>query len=180
MIRRIQRQIISSLSGDISLDSDWWYNSNFRTADTDGWAATRMTRTSGVNSISDGTIIRSGVLSAYCSADNNTHSIFRNYTMFTASDPVLLIFDYYIPSTNTNLDGFSLRSATGGTLIKNISVTGAWTREEIEISSVAVASTDPRINILGTKAGAVTFAGAGSPTDDIFYIQNWQIIKRVA
>lgn len=135
---------------------------NFST-DANGWGGIRIT----VTGNNDAIFGKNNVLKGYASADNASHYFFRiNATEIPSSTWLKIAIKYYIPSANTNVDGIRITKDGGVTSIGTSSVKGNWTT----LISDRVQSTANRFDIFMKKLDAISFAGAGSSSDDIVYI----------
>ncbi|SEM79108.1 hypothetical protein SAMN04489760_14815 [Syntrophus gentianae] len=140
------------------------YTSDFSSG-TDSWTPTRGTRTGNVDSIAG----VSDCLSFYASSDANTsHYIAKSGTLV----PYMyykVILDYYIPSGNTNLDGIRV----GGTGTANaLRTTGSWVTDA---ESIIFTTTATSLIIMAEANFNSSFTGAGSASDDLFYIKNIRV-----
>ncbi|SEM75220.1 hypothetical protein SAMN04489760_14218 [Syntrophus gentianae] len=140
------------------------YASDFSSG-TDSWTPTRGTRTGNV----DGIAGVSDCLSFYASSDANTsHYIARSGTLI----PYMyykVILDYYIPSGNTNLDGIRV----GGTGTANaLRATGSWVTDA---ESIIFTTTATSLIIMAEANFNSSFTGAGSTSDDLFYVKNIRV-----
>jgi hypothetical protein len=138
------------------------YFSDFSSV-TDGWNATRATRTANI----DGIAGQDDCLRVYASSDaNSTHYIGRSGTL-VPNRWYRVSLDYYIPSGNTNVNG--IRLATGATS-EVWDTIGSWTT-----ASLILYYTNPSLVIYQLKNGSINFTGAGVVTDDLIYIKNIKV-----
>ncbi len=145
------------------------YESDF-SANEDGWTGTRTTVTGNIDGI-DG---EDDCLRITCNSDDNSHLANLTSTM-QSYKKYRLKFKYYIPSTNSNVDGFYMLSSGGYAFTPNPgahSTLDSWTSINIDVLNL-----DP-INNRGLRASLVdgsslTFADAGA--DDVIYIKDVEI-----
>lgn len=171
---------LQSLNGDLlvtglfdkasSFNETNQYTSNF-SAGTDGWLALRGTMTGNVDSING----ENDVLEIYLDTQALPHSM-RKQSVNTVGNAYRFRATVYIPSANTNCDGFSVGDNIGNYYKVFTFSSGSW----IDIDFIYISTaTELRIYALsGTDdpiSGAATFAGAGSSTDDLIYIKNVSI-----
>ena len=137
------------------------YESDF-SAGFDGWTKTTLSDTA---TIEDGIFGEDDVLKIYAEPTNQLHTIGRDDTANPANGGVM-VFDYYIPSSNTNVDG--IRVSDGSTWDASIDVTyDSWQTASYERSVWA----NDRVSLRLESNGSQTFTGAG-PGDDIVYFKN--------
>jgi len=147
------------------------YSSNF-SSNVDGFSNVRSTVTGNNDNISDGNTSKDNVLKYYASNDLGTHYIQRSLGSENGKK-YLLTFDYYIPSENTNVDGFELGNAIEsideleGSVEGNI--VGSWTTHRLLYMSRFTAA---NVRFEMTKVGSGVFTGANDSSDDIIYIKN--------
>jgi hypothetical protein len=128
---------------------------------------------SGVNGTTDGNIDSIGGednnLRFTCDSTSGSH--YARRTVLTVGKSYKVEFDFYIPSSNSNLDGLWLlhgSSATGfadSSPAKNTWLTGS-------ASFTAVSS---QLRWYGTDGGATSFQDAGG--NDVFYVRNVRITQ---
>jgi hypothetical protein len=137
------------------------YESDF-SAGFDGWTKTTLSDTA---TIEDGIFGEDDVLKIYAEPTSQIHSIGRDDTANPANGGVI-VFDYYIPSSNTNVDG--IRISDGSTWDVSIDVTyDSWQTASYERSVWG----NDRVSLRLESNGSQTFTGAG-PGDDIVYFKN--------
>lgn len=156
------------------------YESDFSTG-TDGWNMDNGTITGNVDGISDGIISKDNAVSMYPTNVSAQHRIYKAITSYSISTEkrYRVSFSYYIPSTNSNVDGMLANLAAGfvresGDALQ-ISTTGAWT--EYSVNGYFTFSPDGTFRIYQTVGGNGTFTGAGSSSDDLCYITNFKITQ---
>ena len=143
-----------------------------------------------VDAISDGIISYDDVYSFYSNTNNTLHyiatpNIAPGGINYTAS------FYFYIPSSNTNLDGFIVTGTSQSfiyydwtiTKVSNgesfgdfnygqgrvYNATGSWCKAVLTYYSQ---SNNVNFSFFTQKLGNSTYIGANSPTDDLIYIKN--------
>jgi hypothetical protein len=153
-------------------ESDKWgsqtavYTSDF-SAGVDSWTGAQGTATGNVDTIGG----QDNNLSFYASSANDTH--YLNKTgVFAYGKRYRVLFSYYIPSANTNIDGILFntpgQSTASGTALIAGTTEDVWTTVSVEFTNAIQATS---IAIVGTKAGVRTFVGANSAVDDLFYLR---------
>jgi len=170
------------------------YTSNFA-SDVDSWAAARGTITGNVDGITDGTTSYDDVLSFYADGALNDRYIAKA-TAQVAGKRCIEKFKIYIPSTNTNIDGFAMAIAGGGSssgfyTINSFSVTkvadgtafgtilggqctvcdGFWLQVVCDINYLYPNQTNPGVMMM--KGTSQSFTGANSASDDLVYIYDY-------
>jgi len=137
------------------------YESDF-SAGFDGWTEGSLSDTA---TIEDGIFGEDDVLKIYAEPTNQLHGIGRDDTANPANGGVV-VFDYYIPSSNTNVDG--IRVSDDSTWDASIDVTyDSWQTASYERSVWG----NDRVTLRLESNGSQTFTGAG-PGDDIVYFKN--------
>lgn len=147
----------SDLAGAVSAS----YTSDF-SAGVDGWTGSEMTVSGNVDGIGG----QDNNLSAYASVNNTTHFAAKA-SVLSVGRRYLLTFSYRIPSANTNLKQLLVRDDGSTTISDALTATDAWTSVSLEFVAVSTG-----LRFYGRNASAsITFAGAGSASDDLFYIR---------
>ena len=99
---------------------DQWGEMAIYTADwsagADGWTGTRVTVAGNIDAISDGATSKDNCLRMVCSADDNTHYTTKATPGISTSEDQSVDFWYYIPSGQSNVDGFTLTDSGAVTL----------------------------------------------------------------
>jgi hypothetical protein len=81
-------------------------------------------------------------------------------------------FDYYLPSTNTHVNGVKLLEVDAGWLTTSQVITDTWTSVSVPIYKAAANG----YQIYLTEDDSVFLSGAaGIPTDDVVYIKNFKV-----
>jgi len=143
------------------------YTSDF-TVGVDSWNSLRTTADN-----TDGILSVDNVLRVYASVDDNNHYVYNSGTILDITKKYNLSFDYYIPSANTNVDGFNIRNGIGGNYASSFpsqSITGSWQSISGTLAISPLASGNVQFQL--TKAGDQTYIGAGVITDDLVYFKN--------
>jgi gliding motility-associated-like protein len=137
------------------------YTSDF-SVDEDGWSAVSGTLTGNVGPIA----AVNDVLEFLPTVANSTHYFGNDASV--VGNSISISFDYYIPSANTNVDGFMVYETTGAVLIQDesIAATDSWTNVTIP----AFVATQKGIEIHATTAGVQSFIG--DAINDFIYITN--------
>jgi hypothetical protein len=146
-----------------------FYTSSF-TAGVDGWNAVRSTVTGNVDSIGG----QNDCLSCYADNSTNTHYFYKSTTTDCLGKNVWITLDYYIPSTNTNVDGIRVGSTSSGVGTDGL-VLDTWTTITKAVFISTTASYDVLISMM--DGGVTSFTGAGSASDDLVYIKNVRLQK---
>lgn len=150
---------------------------------TTGWTTQGQSfQSAPLSSISDGTTSLSNVYELYADGSTGLHSVINSYATITRrTSKFRLRFRYYIPSGQTNVNGFNLGTtgAAGDLSIvtgtQSFSTVGTWTTVD-QIIQCADTSTPGsaigglRFFISLTKNGATSFTGANSSSDDRIYL----------
>jgi hypothetical protein len=82
---------------------------------------------------------------------------------------VLIEYEYYIPTTNSNCDGIRSVYDAAGNTIKSSTITGAWTKEQIEFDMTGLGSFR-LLKFVMLDGTTYNFADAGN--DDVVYLKN--------
>ena len=103
-------------------------------------------------------------------ASSGTHFPYR-FNVFGGGGECSISFDYYLPSTNTDIDGIQMSDATND-IGATQTTQDAWT-------SITVSGTlgGTAIYIFSKKGGAKSFTGNGT---DVFYIKNLVVTQTTA
>jgi len=141
----------------------------------DSWSAARSTVSGGNSGVTDGSTSKDNCLKFY--ADNtatNSHYTYRAATTgLVGGQKYRVAGYYYVPSAQTHVDGIQIinntLSADSYKVVTQLSVTGTWTAFSSEF--VAVAYSGQVIDFYATAASSASFTGAGSSSDDRFYLQ---------
>lgn len=161
-----------SIEGTIPVADQWGgadiYTADFTSDSADGWTASAgaVDATTTVGSDSD---------NIQFTTDNSASSAHRLFQTFgsslVANRRYRLSFQYYVPSGNSNIDGFEPRLYNGSTEQETTAVssatTDAWTTYQVEF--VITAASFNRIFIYAMDGGSKTFTDAGG--DDTFAIR---------
>ena len=132
------------------------YTSDF-SADTSSLSGTRVT----ISGNNDGIYGVDDCLKGYASSDNGTHFISKS-GLLIQNKWFKITLDYYIPSTNTNVNGIRV-----GNTGDDWTTQDAWTTD-----SKIFYYTNPSFVLWFLKGTAINFAGAGSSSDDIVFLKN--------
>lgn len=139
------------------------YTSDF-SAGTDGWTSINM---AGANGNIDGIADSNDTYRAYADNVDNNHYVYR--TPQTIDNVYKIWLDYYLPSANTNVDGFEVwNGGLSGAEVANETTTDTWTRIYITYTAV----NGVWFVVAQTKADATSFIGADLITDDLIYLKN--------
>ena len=99
-------------------------------------------------------------------AANTTHYFYKAHAVIPASGCVRLRFKYYIPSTNSHLDG--IKPNIGTAFQSNYATLDAETAVDIYLYFSADSNAT---SFFATDGGVTTFQDAGG--DDVFYIKDF-------
>ena len=146
---------------------------------TDGWSILNSVAIGNIDLITDEvTVTKSDVLKLYpSSAVLTSHRLSK--ILFVIGNNYDISFDYYVPSTNTNVTGFTLYEITPGfKLIQNFhNVNGspsAWTNTGI----LNITAEGTELALYQTAGTTYNFVGVGAGTDDLLYIKNIKIVDK--
>lgn len=144
------------------------YSSDF-SAGVDGWGATRATVTGNQDAISDGTTSLDDCLIVWADGSNNTHEMSRAIAFNARQNKIR--FYYYIPASNTSVDGFIMYANTFAISAVDarttLGVVGTWT----EVSSADFLANTTSIIVRLFDGFASTFIGANVSTNDRIYFK---------
>lgn len=141
------------------------YSSDF-SAGVDSWNTVgTLTLTGNIDSVGPGGDLRDDTLRMVPDATNGSHAAYKSG--LTNNKRFRVSFDYYIPSTNSNVDSFNVALGSGNFLGAHTATLDAWTHYIVE--GVCAAASNLMLVYLA-DGGATTFADAGS--DDTMYIRN--------
>jgi len=154
-------------------EPDPFYESDF-SADEDGWGAYGSTVAGNVDGVSDGTTSYDDVLKFYADNTTGVHSIVKS-NILEMNQYMRITGKIYIPSSNTNLKQVEISNgymSTDGGII--VSTTGSWVDFECEIKAGDAGR--HKLRMYGKDAsGNYSWTGAGSSTDDIFYVKDVKV-----
>lgn len=161
-------EVKEDMRGTILLKNQWAgvyggnYSSTF-SAGVDGWSGTGGTLTGNIDAISG----QDDNLRIVPDTSTGTHRAFK-VAILPAGKYVRMDFDYFIPSANSNVDGFRVDLGSGGaTQTVTTATFDAWKR--FSFSGVVNAS-NTSLYIYLADGGSITFTDAGG--DDLFYVRN--------
>ena len=164
-------------SGNLGFADQWGgseggvESSNF-SAGVDGYLAGAGTAAGNVDAIGS----RDDNLRLTVDGTNTVHSLYKS-SIFSAGLRYRIKFDFYIPSTNSHLDGIQGVIGTSGTVslgVESSPTLDQWNTYSAEAIANASANTD-RLLIYGLDGGVQTFQDAGA--DDVLYVRNIQITR---
>ena len=139
------------------------YSSDF-SAGAQSWLAINGTADGNIDDATSGTG-EDDTLRLTCNTTSGPHYLYWAALPLTAGKRYRISLDYYIPSTNSNLDGIAIGNAFSPTLSDNSATLDAWTRLEGDVLA-SVQNT----RIYGADGGALSFQDTGG--DDVMYIKN--------
>lgn len=125
--------------------------------------------TSQVNGISDGSVSKDNVMKTYANTSVNNYYVEKS-SFATSGKYVILTFDYYIPSGQSNVDGLTIGMDTSQATHPLFDTTGSWTSAQATFPTGGI-----RIRIGPVSGGSQNYTGANDPDDDIIYITNLKI-----
>jgi hypothetical protein len=161
-----------------------YYTSDF-SVDVDGWASTgaRLELTANVDGISDGTTSYDNVLMGVASSGaSSNHGTSRSLTQLTIGKRYRVQASIYIPSGQTNVDGFKIVNNNDALITYYDGSTG-WVGNWIDLDTVIIGSNIEQLSnwsvqFVVTNNGNITgWAGSGLPNDDLIYIYNVNITE---
>jgi hypothetical protein len=161
--------VVALLDGSKGLSTDELVYTQDTSSGVDGWVYSAGTLVSG-ESIGG----RNNVLKAY---SDNTLTIHRPYkgSILQEGGAYSINTSIYIPSGNTNLNGFRVLIWGGDVLYEDVTPPlDTW----IDLSDLIGIGISPyRFEITTLSSGSVSYAGANDPNDDIIYIDSTVITK---
>ena len=146
----------ASLAGISAHEDSNDYTSDF-SAGVDGFGAIRATTAGNI----DGIALENDTLRLTINAENNSHYILKA-DLFTVGNCYRIRFKYYIPSTNSHVDG--MRALTVNQ-IHTGSTVDAWTSIDVYHNAGSTI-----LLIYALDGGSTTVDDAGA--DDVFYIKD--------
>jgi hypothetical protein len=166
-------EVVDSMNGDLGFSDEWGgadggiYTSDF-SATADGWTAlTGVGVTGNIDSIGG----ENDNLRLVPDTSTGLHRMYKAGLVIGRRNR--LSFDYYIPSSNSNIDGFSASLGNAGPSVSEHSATlDAWTPYTNE------GICDPNngsIYFYATDGGNSSFTDAGG--DDVVYVRNVRITQ---
>jgi hypothetical protein len=144
------------------------YTSDF-TAGVDGWGSTNVVTSGNNDGITDGTTSYDDVLKTYANATASTHDISKTIAYVGSLNRIT--FKYYIPSGQTNVNGFVVYGNVFGTVVADVraaAVIGTWT----EVTSAYFTPTSTTMYFRLFKTFTSSYAGANSASDDRIFIKD--------
>lgn len=135
------------------------YTSDF-SAGVDGWTVSGGAETGNIDSIGG----QNDTLRFTCNTSTGGHMLVKT-GVFTTGKRYRIQYDYYIPSTNSNLNQVRTYDPYVGTIGTDGTVLNTWTT--ITTEATVGGGT---LNIIGLASGVVSYKDAGG--DDVFYIKN--------
>ncbi len=145
------------------------YTSNF-TATQDSFAGTNTVVAGNIDAISDGTVSLNDNLRFYADATNSTHDVTRA-SVVTLSQPTRIRFKYFIPTGQTNVNGFILYGNSFFTVL-DVRGTNATVGKWTEVCTNYFTPTSTSIVIRMFNNFTSTFVGANLVTNDLIYIKD--------
>jgi hypothetical protein len=154
---------ISAVDGTAFIDNlPYTYSSDF-SAGADGFTATRGTVAGNIDSIGG----QNDNLRYTANTNNNSHYI-RRAGLFTVGQEYAVVFQYYIPSGQSNIDSIHLNEQLWGGTSTDLNTLDAWTT----VTKIFTANTT-LMQINAADGGVLSFQDAGG--DDVFYIKDIKI-----
>jgi hypothetical protein len=161
---------------DLGFSEEWGganggvYTSDF-SAGVDGWTASNVTADGNI----DGVLGVDDTLRLTANSANSIHSAYKNLPVQSGKRYKLTV-DYYIPSGQSNVDGFAIFADSGGPdyfVTENTATLGAWTQVSGELVFSLNGNTNFYIQL--RDGGASTFSDAGA--DDVAYFKNLRLTE---
>lgn len=158
-----------------TLDGVAEYSSDF-SAGVDGWTQhNEVTVAGNIDGIGTAPDIRNDCLRVTMTTNNGTHIVKRATPTLTIGRWYTLSFDYYIPSSNSDMDGMRLYNSAGTVAYSNwLEETDAWT--SVTVSFQASIYNTGFWFYFG-DGQVLDFADAGA--DDVAYFRNVELIHYV-
>jgi len=164
-------EVVDSMNGDLGFADEWGgagggiYTSDF-SAGVDGFS-------SGVNGTTDGNIdsISGEDNNLRFTCDSTSGSHYARRTVLTDGKSYKVEFDFYIPSSNSNLDGLWLLHGSSATGFANSSpAKDTWLT-----GSASFTAGNSQLRWYGTDGGNTSFQDAGG--NDVFYVRNVRVTQ---
>ena len=144
------------------------YTSDF-SAGVDGWGATRSVISGNNDGISDGTTSFDDVLKVYANNVSGTHELSKVMAVNAKVNKIRLW--YYIPTGQTNVNGFRGYANVFGITILPMTGSGVTVGKWTEVSSADFTASNTNIIIRLMKDASTSFVGANDPNNDIVYFK---------
>ena len=118
----------------------------------------------------------SNALSLTLNTSSSQHYLYKG-SLFTTGKRYRLEADFYIPSTNSNMDGIQAQVGTSSaTVIQGFVAPTLDTWNKITGEFIATAGSNPdRLSFYGLASASTTFADAGG--DDVLYVRNVKVTE---
>jgi len=166
--------VLLALNGVAAIDK--WASitkTNVFTADADDWVAQDGTVAGNIDAISDGTTSKDNNLRFTSDSGSSTHFI-KDTTNFAVNTRYRVRGSYFIPNSQTAIDGIKFFQEADISLSSLLNVTGTWTAFDLILNNIVTVA-DVRINAMA--GDAVVFTDAGG--DDVFYIANGMTVEKL-
>jgi hypothetical protein len=162
---------------DLGFSDEWGgangavYTSDF-SAGADGWGGVNGTAAGNIDAIGG----QDDNLRLTLNTSSSQHYLYKG-SLFTTGKRYRLKADFYIPSTNSNMDGIQAQVGTSSaTVIQGFVAPTLDTWNKITGEFIATAGSNPdRLSFYGLASASTTFADAGG--DDVLYIRNVTITE---
>ena len=143
------------------------YTSDF-SAGVDSWTANNGTAAGNIDAIGG----QDNNLRLTIDATSSTHSLSRVISM-TNGKMYRISFDYYIPSTNSHLDGLQLTRTSDGTSLftDQGAATDAWNSATVDVEF----DESGGIQVVAMDGASTTISDAGG--DDVLYVRNVKVTQ---
>jgi hypothetical protein len=155
-------------NGDLGFSEEWAgalggaYSSDF-SAGVDGWTASAGTAAGNVDSIGG----QNDWLRLTVDGTTNQHLLEKSSIGTSIGKRYRLSFDYYIPSSNSNVNGFDVNDRLALGAIGNVT---SATLDAVTRFSGEYVATNAQVGINALDNGVASFTDAGA--DDVLYIRN--------
>jgi hypothetical protein len=154
----------ATASGGSFVDWGFKYQSDF-SAGVDSWNVLAGTAAGNIDSIGG----EDNTLRFTCDTANDLHALRKETALLTIGKKYIVSFRYYLPSTNSKINGIRAFGGGGTSLVlsSTLNVTDTWTTFT---SSVFTAISTSVLRVYAYNDASITFQDAGG--DDVFYIKD--------
>lgn len=169
------------------------YASDFSSG-VDGWNGVNSVVSGNIDGVSDGATSFDNCIKFYANNATEIHQIVQSFSLVTLNSIYNISFNIYIPSGQTNCNGFIFRNtgiafnANSFTVKKVIDASnygtivgtscqncaGYWLTVSMDVNNI---SSSTQLGFFQFKNNSIVWQGSGLSTDDIIYVTNIKIYK---